>query len=90
MSGSDLFVIDVNTGDRLGPFQGDKGDVDFPAQVRGWSDVLDCRHHPYADMKLDTLRHYAHHVHKFFLLVESDFLTSQTGAVPLEIDEQQA
>ncbi|MBH25622.1 MAG: hypothetical protein CMH57_14460 [Myxococcales bacterium] len=91
MAGSgSLFIIDVDTGEQLGPIQGDKGDVSFPERVRGWSDVLDCRHEPYQEMPLPTLRHYAHHVHKFFLLVDEGYIASYvsaSAAPPLEAAE---
>ena len=64
-----LFVIEVDTGETFGPITGSKGDLDFPEKVRGWSDVLDCRHKPYTDLDRDALLHFAKHVNKFFLLV---------------------
>jgi hypothetical protein len=68
------FLVDVQTGFSLGAVAGDQGDIDFPAQVRGWGDVLDCRHEPFAKRSLDDLRDYASHLHKVFLLVNADRL----------------
>jgi hypothetical protein len=70
----DLFVVRVEDGHADGPLEGSRGDVVFPVAVRGWSDVLDCRLHPYSEKTLDDLRHYGVHVNKPYLLVSSSLL----------------
>ena len=77
---SDLFVVRVEDGQTQGPLEGERGDVDFPKEVRGWSDVLDCRLHPYSEKDLAALRHYGTHVNKRFLLVEGDLLEREKAA----------
>ena len=69
-------MIEVDTGETFGPIAGSKGDLDFPEKVRGWSDVLDCRHKPYTDLERDALLHFAKHVNKFFLLVPEHMATT--------------
>lgn len=70
------FLVEVSTGRRFGPIEGKKGDLVFPAEVRGWADVLDCRHGRYLEMGLDEIRDIASHVHKFFVLVYEDRLSA--------------
>ena len=74
----DLFLIHVEHGARLGPVKASRGDVEFPAEVRGWSEVLDCRVRPYTDKSLDELLHFGNHVHKVYLLVYEGQLLSET------------
>ncbi len=69
-------LVEVNTGRRFGPIKGKMGDVPFPEEVRGWADVLDCRHGRYLDMGLQEIRHIAEHVHKHFVLVYEDRLSA--------------
>ena len=61
-------LVKVETGESQ-PVTGDKGDVDFPPEVRGWGDVLDCRHSPFDKRDTDQLRDYAAHIHKHYLLI---------------------
>ncbi len=69
------FLVQVDGGTRLAePIVGSKGDVVFPPEVRGWGDVLDCRHTPYTEKSLQELLHFGHHVHKVYLLVYEDQL----------------
>ena len=69
-----LYLIEVSSNEHFGPLSGSKGDIVFPEKVRGWSDVLDCRHKPSTEMDRDELVHYAEHVNKFFCLVEEGAL----------------
>ncbi len=73
------FVVRVEDGEAF-EVQGEKGDIIFPEQVRGWGDVLDGRHPPYTDKTLPELLRYGKHVHKFFILVYEDLL--KTDEVP--------
>lgn len=66
-----LYLIHHKTGERFGPLAGEKGDVAFPPQVRGWGEVLDCRHKPYTEKSIEELKHYAYHVRKDFLLIDN-------------------
>lgn len=61
------------------PVTGDKGDINFPEHVRGWSDVLDCRHTPYHDKPVEELRAFARHVHKFYILVTDGHIGGGKG-----------
>jgi len=70
------FLIHTEEGTQIGPLSGSKGDMEFPEEVRGWSDVLDCRHTPYTEKTLAELRHFAHHVNKTYILVPEAILTS--------------
>jgi hypothetical protein len=62
--------------------QGEKGDIVFPEQVRGWGDVLDARHTPFDDKELDELRLYAKRIHKFFILVYEEKLKATEVELP--------
>ena len=70
--GAKQVLIKVSTGDEIGPVEGAKGDVVFPEGVLGWTDVLDCRHGKFAEMKVEELRHYAEHIRKYYLLINTD------------------
>lgn len=70
------FLIDAETGQQQGPLGGSKGDVIFPEGIRGWSQVLDCRHTPYVDKPVDELRRFAQHVHKDYILVFESMLSA--------------
>ncbi len=70
------YLVEVETGRNLGPISGTMGDLEFPPQVGGWTDVLDCRHDPYSGMELEELRHFAEHVRKYFVLVDGEKLSS--------------
>jgi hypothetical protein len=63
------FLVEVATRRKIGPVPVEKGDVLFPDEVRGWGDVLDCRHEPYTGFDFDDLLHRAEHAHKFYLLL---------------------
>jgi hypothetical protein len=71
--GGTQYVVRVEDGASF-EVQGEKGDITFPEQVRGWGDVLDCRHAPYTNKRPEELLRYAKHVHKFFILVYEDKL----------------
>ncbi len=73
---SDIYLIHAEEGTRLGPIEGSKGDLTFPAVVRGWSDVLDCRHHPYDHKNVEELRRYAQFINKRYILVPESTLGS--------------
>ena len=69
--GAKQILIEVSTGNDLGPVEGTMGDIEFPKGVLGWTDVLDCRHGRFAEMELEELRHYAEHVRKYYLLMKA-------------------
>ena len=69
-----VVLVDVMTGERLGSLSGSRGDLDFPAPVRGWVDVLDCRHGRYQDMDLDAIRHTAEHARKPYVVLNASRL----------------
>jgi len=71
---SKTVLVVVATGERLGSVAGSRGDLEFPEQVRGWADVLDCRHGRYLKMELDEIRHIAEHVHKHYIVLNEDQL----------------
>ena len=83
---SNQYLIHVEEGTQLGPLKGTKGDMVFPEPVRGWSDVLDCRHTPYTEKTLAELRHFAHHVNKLYILVPEALLTSDEPLLT-EVDD---
>lgn len=62
--------------------QGEKGDIRFPEEVRGWGDVLDARHVPFEDKSLEELRHYTQRIHKVFVLVYEDKLKDASVELP--------
>ena len=62
-------LVDVQSGETVGPVSGAKGDVSFPPSVRGWSEVLDCRTGRLAEMPLDAVRDFAAHSRKRYVLV---------------------
>ena len=70
-----MFLINRKSGERFGPLAGEKGDVQFPSQVRGWGDVLDCRHVPYTEKSIDELKHFAEHIHKDFFLIDDHHIS---------------
>ncbi len=74
---SKQYLVHAEEGTQFGPLSGTRGDVEFPSMVRGWSDVLDCRHKPYTGKTLAELRHFAHHVNKRFILVHEASLGSR-------------
>lgn len=67
-------LIEVATGNNLGALDGTKGDLTFPDRVRGWADVLDCRHGRYLKMSLEDIRHEAEHVRKYYLVMHESQL----------------
>jgi hypothetical protein len=81
MSGTERqFLIHVEEGTEIGPLKGSKGDMEFPIEVRGWSDVLDCRHTPYTEKTLTELRYFAHHVNKSYILVPESTIETAAAA----------
>lgn len=83
--GGNLFVVRVSDGETTGPLGGSRGDVEFPSEVRGWSDVLDCRHPPYTEKDIAALRHYGVHVNKLFLLVPEATIKAPALAAAPEV-----
>ena len=67
-------LVDVMSGERLGVLSGSRGDLEFPESVRGWVDVLDCRHGRYLDMDLDAIRHIAEHARKAYIVLNANQL----------------
>lgn len=83
--GDGLFVVKVSDGATTGPLAGSRGDVQFPEEVRGWSDVLDCRLHPFAEKDLPQLRHFGAHVNKRYLLVSETVIRRAPLAAAPEV-----
>lgn len=74
-----LYLYDTATSQRDSEATLVGSDVIFPAHVRGWSDVLDCRHTPYTEKSIEENCHFAEHVHKFYILVASSQLDSHAA-----------
>ncbi len=83
--GEGLFVVKVADGEATGPLRGTRGDIEFPSEVRGWSDVLDCRLHPYNHKDIAALRHYGEHVNKLYLLVPESVIRTAPLADPVHV-----
>ena len=75
---STLYLYDVETQERFGTAEVIGSDVYFPDGVRGWSDVLDCRHPPYTEKSIAENCHFAEHVHKMYIVVTPEQLAEQT------------
>jgi hypothetical protein len=67
------FVVDAQTGLRR-PVAERGIDLVFPEGIRGWADVLDCRHPPFREKTLTELRQQAQGVNKPFVLIEESQL----------------
>jgi hypothetical protein len=80
-----VFVVKVADGEATGPLAGTRGDIEFPAEVRGWSDVLDCRLHPYCDKDIAALRHHGVHVGKLYLLVPEEVIEAAALVVAPDV-----
>lgn len=78
------FLVRIEDGQQLGPIPGSKGDLTFPEEVRGWGDVVDCRHAPYLENNLDELLHLGGSIHKRYILVFEDKLQKDVVATPQE------
>lgn len=74
---SKLFLYESATQSRFDEATLQGQDVFFPASVRGWSDVLDCRPEPYNAQSLEENCHLAEHVHKKYILVSQAQLDKQ-------------
>ncbi|MEC9441197.1 MAG: hypothetical protein VYE40_08860 [Myxococcota bacterium] len=77
-SDTQLFLYDTKTAQRDSEVEIVNGEPYFPEHVRGWSDVLDCRHPPYTEKSIEDNCHFADHVHKPFILVNASDLAKQT------------
>ena len=64
-----LYLYETSSGEQYAEVEQDGLDVYFPSEVRGWSDVLDCRIPPYDGKSIEENCEYAIHVRKFYILV---------------------
>lgn len=57
--------------------KGHAGDVDFPASVNDWTEVMDCRHTPYTEQSLAENCEVALGVRKKYILVNEAQLSKE-------------
>ena len=84
---SPLVLVETRHGTHFAGVEAQGLDVDFPPEVRGWSDVLDCRDEPYTDEStwpMERLCEFAQHVRKRFILVPQARLASDDVVLPAE------
>lgn len=73
-----LFLYSTADGSRHAEVQAAGLDVYFPPDVRGWSDVLDCRIPPYDSQSIEKNCEFATHVRKYYILVTDKQVALQT------------
>lgn len=73
-----LYLYETKTAERDSEVELVNGEPFFPEHIRGWSDVLDCRHTPYTEKSIEENCDFADHVHKPYILVSASHLATQT------------
>lgn len=76
-SGSKLYLYDTAAVARTHTVTQEGLDVFFPPGI-SWTEVLDCRIHPYTGKSLEENCDYATHVRKLFILVTEDQVAKST------------
>ncbi len=81
MSQPKLHLFDAKSAQEKGTVSQSGLDVHFPADVAGWTDVLDCREEPYTEQSIAENCAYAVRVHKKYILVEPEQVAQETPPV---------
>ncbi len=81
MSESKLHLFDAKTAQEKAEVTQAGLDVHFPADVAGWTDVLDCREEPYTEQSIAENCAYAKRVNKKYILVEPQQVAQETPPV---------
>ncbi len=77
MASQKMYLYATEDCTRAFEVDGRGGDVNFPAPVRAWTDVLDCRVEPYIEKTLSENCELAHHVRKRYILVGEDQISKE-------------
>jgi hypothetical protein len=77
MAETTFYLFNTEDCTRAGSAAGHAGDIEFPASVGGWTEVMDCRHAPYTDKSLAENCDIASHVRKKYILVDEAQLSNE-------------
>ena len=77
MADSTFYLFDTETYAQVETATGHGGDVDFPASIGGWTEVLDCRHTPYTEKTIEENCNIARHVRKKYILINQAQLPAE-------------
>lgn len=77
MTATTFYLFKAEDASRAGSAQGHAGDVDFPAEIGGWTSVLDCRHTPYTEQSIAENCEFAVGIHKQYILVNEGQLSTE-------------
>jgi len=72
-----LLLFDSETAERVGEAEVVEQNLRTPGDIRGWKEVMDCRHPPYTDHSLEENCELADHVRKPYILVEASQIVDE-------------
>ncbi|AWV88364.1 hypothetical protein [Bradymonas sediminis] len=77
MANTTFYLFKSEDATRAETAVGHGSDVEFPATIGGWTEVLDCRHTPYTEKSIAENCEFAQTVRKVYILVNEAQLSKE-------------